>query len=223
MNLKMESIEFRATKDGPILQIKELSDHTKVEQIITLFLQTNSKFFEGADFINLSVPNLPHSERNTLLRSLEEQFEIRFNLLVQREKISEESTREESKKEELTKVKVPLDQEEYKPSKFIRNTLRSGALIEFDGNIIVFGDVNPGAQLIASGNILVMGYLKGIAHAGSKGDVKAFVAANRLEPIQLRIANFIAISPEKEYVPLTFQGPQMAYVSEEAIIIEERA
>lgn len=223
MNLKMESIEFRATKDGPILQIKELSEYNKIEQLIMIFLEKNSKFFEGADFINLNVPNLPHSEKSRLLRSLEERFAIRFNLVIQREKVPEGVIKEELKKEKSPKDKSAADNKKYKPSKFIRSTLRSGALVEFDGNIVVFGDVNPGAQIVASGNIVVMGHLRGVAHAGSKGDVKSFVAANRLEPIQLRIANLIAISPEKEYKPLTFQGPQMAYVSEGAIIIEERA
>lgn len=222
MNLKMESIEFRATKDGPVLQIKEPLVYEQVEQLIELFINSNKRFFEGADFINLSIPGMPQSQQHQLLKSLEQKFDIRFNLVIQRERVQEEfSIKPEVLPEEKPDF-VDLN-EIHKPSKFIRNTLRSGALVEFDGNIIVFGDVNPGAQIIASGNIVVMGYLKGIAHAGSKGDMEAFVAANRLDPIQLRIANYIAISPEKEDTPLTFQGPHMAYVYEEAIVIEERS
>jgi septum site-determining protein MinC len=73
-----------------------------------------------------------------------------------------------------------------------RGTLRGGQALQQLGNIVVVGDVNPGAELVASGDILVFGALRGTAHAGAQGDVNARVAALELAPTQLRIATFIA-------------------------------
>ncbi|MGP6157723.1 MAG: septum site-determining protein MinC [Vulcanimicrobiaceae bacterium] len=74
-----------------------------------------------------------------------------------------------------------------------RGTLRGGQALQQLGNIVVVGDVNPGAELVASGDILVFGALRGTAHAGAQGDANARVAALELAPTQLRIATFIAI------------------------------
>ncbi|HEY1653514.1 MAG TPA: septum site-determining protein MinC [Candidatus Tumulicola sp.] len=71
-------------------------------------------------------------------------------------------------------------------------TLRGGQALHHDGNIVVIGDVNPGAELIASGDVLVFGRLAGVAHAGAEGDAEARVYALELVATQLRIATFIA-------------------------------
>ena len=78
---------------------------------------------------------------------------------------------------------------------FYKGTLRSGQSLSAFGSIVVMGDVNAGAELIATKDIVVWGTLRGVAHAGAEGDEKASVSALRLEPTQLRIARFIASSP----------------------------
>ncbi|MED5370548.1 MAG: septum site-determining protein MinC [Myxococcota bacterium] len=69
--------------------------------------------------------------------------------------------------------------------------LRSGQAVSFNGDVTVFGDVNPGAQLVASGNIVVLGALKGMVHAGSEGDEQRIVMAFDFQPSQLRIGRHI--------------------------------
>ncbi|GAC1426303.1 MAG: hypothetical protein NVSMB5_20800 [Candidatus Velthaea sp.] len=91
-----------------------------------------------------------------------------------------------------------------------RGTLRGGQALHNLGNIIVIGDVNPGAELIASGDIVVFGSLRGVAHAGAQGDAGARVIALELAPTQLRIATMIAAG---ECGP----GPQHAYISGDRI------
>ncbi len=71
-------------------------------------------------------------------------------------------------------------------------TLRGGQFLQHAGNIVVVGDVNPGAEVVASGDIVVFGALRGVAHAGAHGDARAKVYALELAPTQLRIATFIA-------------------------------
>lgn len=78
-----------------------------------------------------------------------------------------------------------------------RGTLRGGQALHNLGNIVVLGDVNPGAELVASGDIIVFGSLRGVAHAGAQGDASARVVALELRPTQLRIATMIAAEGEE--------------------------
>ncbi|HAN86199.1 MAG TPA: septum site-determining protein MinC [Firmicutes bacterium] len=100
----------------------------------------------------------------------------------------------------------------------VRRTLRSGQAVSFDGNVVVMGDVNPGSEVLATGDIVVFGSLRGIAHAGSAGKADACVVALRLVPTQLRIADKITRAPDDEtQMP---QGPEVAYLREGSIVIE---
>lgn len=78
----------------------------------------------------------------------------------------------------------------------VRRTLRSGQRIFYDGHVVIVGDVNPGAMVTCSGDIVVMGRLRGVAHAGAGGNVGARVMAFRLQPTQLRIAHYISRAPD---------------------------
>jgi septum site-determining protein MinC len=77
-----------------------------------------------------------------------------------------------------------------------RGTLRSGDHLEAEGSVLVLGDVNPGARVSAGGHVLVWGRLRGIAHAGCRGDAEARIVALQLRPLQLRIAGAVARGPE---------------------------
>jgi len=91
----------------------------------------------------------------------------------------------------------PVDDNSDEKALWIQHTLRSGTRIEFLGNVIVFGDVNPGAEIMAGGSVLVWGRLRGLVHAGANGDEEAVVGALEFSPMQLRIAGKIAVSPKK--------------------------
>jgi septum site-determining protein MinC len=79
----------------------------------------------------------------------------------------------------------------------VRRTLRSGFSLQHRGHIVVVGDVNPGAEIIAGGDVFVWGRLRGMVHAGAEGNEAAVVCALDLSPTQLRIAGKIALSPER--------------------------
>ncbi len=78
----------------------------------------------------------------------------------------------------------------------LKETLRSGRSIYHEGHVVVIGDVNPGAEIVAGGNVIVWGRLRGLVHAGALGDETAVICALELTPTQLRIADKIAISPD---------------------------
>lgn len=80
---------------------------------------------------------------------------------------------------------------------WVNKTLRSGTRIEFAGHVVVFGDVNPGAEIIAGGSVIVWGRLRGFVHAGAQGNREAVVCALDLSPTQLRVADEIAVAPRR--------------------------
>jgi septum site-determining protein MinC len=100
----------------------------------------------------------------------------------------------------------------------IRRTLRSGQAIQHTGHIILIGDVNPGAELVAGGDIVVWGRLRGTAHAGAIGDEGAVICALQLAPSQIRIATHIARSPERSRPP---KVPEIASIQDGGIVVEQ--
>ncbi|MBD2691224.1 septum site-determining protein MinC [Anabaena catenula] len=99
---------------------------------------------------------------------------------------------------------------------YLEMTVRSGGEIRHPGTVIIFGDINPGGIVVADGDILVWGRLRGIAHAGALGNRESLIMALQMEPTQLRIADALARAPEKS---LTQFFPEVAYITPEGIRI----
>ena len=104
---------------------------------------------------------------------------------------------------------------------FYKGTLRSGQSLEAKDSLVIIGDVNPGASVIAGGNIVVIGALKGSVTAGAKGDKHAFVMALTMEPIQIQIADIIARSSDtKHFSKNKKEDAMIATVVDDQICIE---
>ncbi len=104
---------------------------------------------------------------------------------------------------------------------YFRGTVRSGQRLEFPGNIVILGDVNPGAYVIASGDIIVMGRLNGVVHAGAEGEERAVVIGVRFNPSQLRIAQYIGRSPdENPRFSDKRSQTEKAYIKDDMLVIE---
>jgi septum site-determining protein MinC len=98
-----------------------------------------------------------------------------------------------------------------------KGTLRSGQTIRHAGHITLIGDVNPGAELVAGGDVVVWGKLRGTVHAGAMGDEEAIVCALELAPNQIRIGSHIARPPERGRSP---REPEIARVHGGQIVVE---
>lgn len=103
---------------------------------------------------------------------------------------------------------------------YLQTTLRSGGDVKHNGTVVILGDLNPGSSVVADGDILVWGRLRGLAHAGAKGNARALIMALQMEPTQLRIANFVARPPE---TPPAEYYPEVAYVTAQGAIRIARA
>ncbi len=98
----------------------------------------------------------------------------------------------------------------------VRRTLRSGTSLQHPGHVVVIGDINPGAEIVAGGDIVVWGRLRGMAHAGAQGNEQAVVCALDLSPTQLRIAGAIALTPKRRGKP----QPEMARLNNNQVVAE---
>ena len=104
-------------------------------------------------------------------------------------------------------------------TKFHKGSLRSGQKVEFEGSIVIIGDVNCGAEVISGENIVVLGKLRGLAHAGAKGNKEAIIAGESIESPQIRIADEIY---ERDKEAIYQKGARaLAFINEEGKIVIE--
>ncbi len=99
---------------------------------------------------------------------------------------------------DVIRKKDAIQWKEESEIKAINQIVRSGQVLEIKGDLLLIGDVNPGGKVAATGNVYIMGSLYGIAHAGTDGDRKAFIAASYMKPSQLRVADYISRAPDYE-------------------------
>ena len=137
-----------------------------------------------------------------------------FPVLQHDEIIAEQVTEQEIKEQSDEDIAALKNEAENLPTLYIRKTIRSGQSISSDGNIIVIGDVNPGSEIIAKGDITVWGILGGIAHAGSDGNNYARIRALKLNPVQIRIGEVFARRPDTINLPYIQKSSE--YIPEEA-------
>ena len=126
---------------------------------------------------------------------------------------------------ECEKIKFIKSVTEEGLTKFHRGTLRSGMKIDYDGNIVVIGDVNPGAMIRAKGNVIVLGFLNGTVYAGQDGDRDAFVGATHMNPVQLAIGHIVAEPMQKKILDTNKvdrkSGFKIAYIIGKEIRVED--
>jgi septum site-determining protein MinC len=112
---------------------------------------------------------------------------------------------------------MPHNLRESDDTLFLRRTVRSGQAIHHASNIVVLGDVNPGAEIVAGGDIIVWGVLRGMVHAGYPDNETAYVCSLFLAPVQLRIAHLLSRPPEGVEVQ---PRPEVATIKNGRIVVE---
>jgi septum site-determining protein MinC len=112
-------------------------------------------------------------------------------------------------------------QEEATPGLLVPRTLRSGRTVRTEGHVVVIGDVNAGAEIVAGGDVIIWGVLRGMVHAGALGNRKALVCALEMAPTQLRIADLYSITPKERMLRWGARSrPEMARIDGDYIVVE---
>ena len=104
-------------------------------------------------------------------------------------------------------------------TKFYKGSIRSGQKMEFEGSLVILGDVNAGAEVLAEDNVVILGILRGMAHAGAKGNKEAIFAAASIESAQIRIADIVKEIEREDNTEESKEIKTHAYVEENEIIL----
>ena len=211
---------FRGSKNGLYIFLKESTSINEIREDLEKKIKPSLKFFEGARVANFKGKSLTREEFEFLCELMRNEYKMIVSGSY--EESQESSQEKEEVKEdqfENTKFdKLSCDESTDGDILMSRTTIRSGQLINSKGNIVIVGDVNPGAFLRATGSIIVMGNMRGVAHAGMNGDYDAFIAAFNLQATQLRIGDIITRSPDGGSVKAA--SPEIAAVKQGMIVIE---
>lgn len=234
---KEEIYSNSENKDDVIIEESDLPVQNDIQNsIINEELQNSEKIIEEPEkqeeeIIQDKKEDIITAEDNNSQNSIKEDVQDELDVIfgsnpVQKTIFDMEQPVEEvyADREELTDIIVP-EQEYTKedielesfPTKYIKQTIRSGQVINYEGNIVIIGDCHPGCEVIALGDITVWGVLSGIAHAGAAGNQKARVRALKMNAIQLRIANCYSRRPDS--LNTVFIEKTNSFTPEEARII----
>ena len=200
------------------LEIFSLRDINNIHEILKKFSSIKEPFEAKIFAINESInvhqlSKLKNHLEKTKIISLSIYSSNRYTIITGKS-LKIDST---FLKEQEMKKKLFLFNSEKDDDILHKGTVRSGERISSNGNLCIVGDVNPGAIVSAKQNIYVWGKLLGIAFAGKGGNKNASIASLYLNPLQLRIADLIAIGPKDK--PKNYY-PEIAVIDKQIITIK---
>lgn len=225
------NITVKKNKNGTFLDLsnEDLNSRNFITDF-SKFTKQVENFLAGTS-VSLIVPN--ESEKFNLdgvnvIDKLKEELNRRnislkavVNELV--EEIKSEKPKEKSIKEKQTQEeKEIIDTTGLPETLYVKANLRSGQLIKYPGNVFVLGDVNPSAEIIADGDVIIWGTLRGIIHAGASGNNASTVIAMDIKEGQIRIANKLASLNKKRTSSKSSNGtkvPLLAKLENNEIIV----
>lgn len=228
---KEEAI-FKGTKEGLLIILDDRREFRLVLEKLKAKLEAARGFFQGAQVIvDTGQRKLSGKQRKALERLINSQTGLKLKGFSMSERNGENleeeppaGSGEDAANTPTAAAEEPLSPWPHGtvsnlPTLILKRNLRCGQRVNFAGHVLVLGDVNPGAEIVAEGNVVVLGALRGLVHAGAAGDQEAFVAAYRLEPSQLRIAGVFTRAPDGENA-VPQDRPEMARLRDGLVIIE---
>ncbi|MDE0424773.1 MAG: hypothetical protein OXN25_07900 [Candidatus Poribacteria bacterium] len=215
-------VALRAYRDGLHLIIKPHLSIIEIEEAIQEEISRMNRPLNGTSLqIDLKGPTLQEEEMAYLRSKLKEVYNVTVrDFMIVSEEPPPPPIAAAPTTHIVTQVVNPPDSRESEPSRIVPYTIRSGQTEEFpQGSLIIYGDVNSGAEVRAGGDIVVLGALRGNAHAGMNGRLSAVIIAMHLVPLQLQISNYFNRIP----IGKKSRGyPEIARIGKEDMIIVER-
>jgi septum site-determining protein MinC len=215
------SLTVKGIQNGLLITLPA-GEWSKVTDLLLETVATQDDFFRGARLaIQMEDRALGAAELGSLRSALAE-HEVTLWAILSTSETTQSAAADLGLSRDLetrrsedddTPVDTQLPGEE---AVLLQRTLRSGHSVRHPGHVVVIGDVNPGAEIIAGGHVVVWGRLRGVVHAGAAGDESAMVCALDLAPTQLRIAGHITISPSRRGKP----KPERAFIRDDQLIAE---
>lgn len=229
------SIAFQGTKAGLVIAIDETLPQQSVLSDLSKKLEESGYFFVGAEVtLQLGNRSLAAKELEQLLATIGGQHGMRVTSVKTSSSETQQAAEEVGLPVQLGSEKPAAapaprqrsaarpasrrTQRETLPTELLRRTVRSGQIYESPGHLVILGDVNAGAEVVAAGDIVVFGALRGIAFAGATGRQESIIVALKLAPMQIRIAGRVARATDEGH---EHNGPEYACVDGEQIVIDK--
>jgi septum site-determining protein MinC len=223
------NIAIKGTRNGLLLTLEPETPFSELLNALSYRLSEAPGFFRGASLaLDTTRRNLRISERSQLeallanyqmsVTPLEKTPTAKHNErgVISSSDIGSDPSIATEITSEQTQAYL-LDPRDSDDTLFLRRTVRSGQAIHHASNIVVLGDVNPGAEIVASGDIIVWGVLRGMVHAGYPNNENAIVCSLLLAPVQLRIAHLLSRPPDGFQVQAR---PEFATIKNGQIVVE---
>jgi len=227
-------VEFKGKLNGLYLNLDPDEDFDIIMAYLMTLLKDRASFYQGSRIIGIKGKNLSYKQKAAIESLIYDQYGITVESLeepVEITPIVETALKGPieavipQKPEKTMNVETERKANDQTVSSvsdthFVFGTMRSGKSVHYPGHVVVIGDVNPGAEIVAEGNIIVMGRVLGFIHAGSAGNDKSIIIANLLKPTQIRISTYISVPPSDDESFHT-TVPEKATVSNGVIKIEK--
>jgi septum site-determining protein MinC len=221
VEIALSGVNIKGTKNGLLVTLGE-GELASLLAELEERLSNTASFFKGGRVAlavgqrELSVEEIEH------VQALLAQHEVALGTVISEASITRAAARHlglQTKRRPRPKPRPGRRAEEdFSEGALVRGTLRSGQVIQHPGHVVIIGDVNAGAEVIAGGDIVIWGSLRGTVHAGAMGNDQAIVCALDMAPTQLRIGKHIARPPEGKSRRRAV--PEVASVQEGRIIVK---
>ncbi|OCT14934.1 septum site-determining protein MinC [Paenibacillus pectinilyticus] len=205
MSVAKHHVMIKGVKDGLVFLLNDACDWQELLQELQHKLEKTHQQILTGPIIHVNVKLGSREATDEQKEEIRSVIKQKGNLLIQ------------SIESEPVNVEAPPEPKVTMTT--LKGMIRSGQTLHNEGDLLYLGDVNPGGIISATGNIYIMGSLRGMAHAGSEGDEKAIIAASHMRPTQLRIAGVISRSPDEWEIDEAFM--EFAYVKEGKMEIDK--
>lgn len=209
-----DSIELKGIREGLLVTVDPSPDWASVMAQLTTRIDNQAAFFKGARMVLQLGERAVQRPDLAKLGDMLHERSVELVCVLSNSATTQSATRQLGFVTDLAEIqpqhrsmKTDVEQQPHFQERIlsddlrgsegvlIRRTLRGGHTIQTPGHVVIIGDVNPGAEIVAGGDIVVWGRLMGVVHAGAMGDDTSVVCALDLQPTQLRISTLITISP----------------------------
>lgn len=181
---KTQNVTIKGTKDGLTLHLDDTCSYEELKKELDRKLSNSSRVQEEEQLLSVKVKAGNRYLTEEQQEELKDLIRQKRNLIVEDLETNVITREEAERKRRETEIVS------------VARVIRSGQVLEIVGDLLLIGDVNPGGTVKATGNIFIMGTLKGIAHAGCEGNVEAVIAASVMKPSQLRISDCFNRAPD---------------------------
>jgi septum site-determining protein MinC len=225
------NVTIKGIKNGILVELNPTEAWLDVTGELARQIDDRSSFFTGSNItVDLGTRPVPRHELTSLKALLERRGLAIWSIMSESEttidaahaldlKTNVANTVPQPKKAVAAPDSLQIPDEEHGVGgTLVKRTLRSGQFVRSDSHVVIVGDVNPGAKIVAGGDIVVWGRLRGVVHAGAEGDEHALVCALDMSPTQLRIAGYIVTSPDDSKRPQPL--PEVASIRDGQIVVE---